>query len=150
MARCAVTGNPRTNLLGSLPSSAFSQSHEDTTSFWGGKNLVQGIKSNSSKGLLHPEEVSISVNWIFTYLSEWGLTEWGCSGAKADGKTGLPKSRGCHWGLAKIKGKWHHWADQAVASYTCVGANPYVVCPSVVSYRMRVVIFSERLDDSAK
>lgn len=147
MARCAGTGNPRANLLGSLPS--FFSLMKALPVFGEAKTWCRELRVTQVRDL-HPEEVSISVSWIFTYLSERGLAEWSCSGAKADGRTGLPKSRDFHWGLAKIKGKWHRWADQAVGSYTCVGANPHVVCPSVVSCRMRVVIFTERLDDSAK
>lgn len=94
MTRCAVPGNPRVDLLGSLPSSAFSQFHEGTTSFGKAKIWCRESRVTQERHL-HPEEVSISVNWIFTYLSE-GLVEWGCSGAKADSKTGFLKHRGFH------------------------------------------------------
>lgn len=75
----------------------------------------------------------------FTQLSQSALVEQGCSRAMA--KWVCPRIEIFTEGLVKTKGKWHCWACQAMASYTCEAADPYVVCPSVVSCRMRAVIF---------
>lgn len=101
---------------------------------------MQAIKSNSSKGL---KPLRWSSSLLTDNLHNSQSRAW-LNGAAQEQRLTLKQDcprAGIFTELAKIKGKWHCWADQAVASSTCVGAIPYVVCSSVVSCRMKLVIF---------